>query len=135
MILNRYAQNARILKRIIPITLARSQFVNLRLFCSFGDHIARNKLDIHIIENTKTVIQKLPLISFLRRSLISSGLIPNMLTKKAAWSGLKTTYARKLQKNITAIRRSVPINLNTVHTVRGSRLLFFVIISVQEDKG
>lgn len=66
---------------------------------------------------------------------MSSGLIPNILTKKAAWSGLNTIYARKLPKNITAIRRSDPINLITVHAVIGSRFFFAEIIFIHVDSG
>ena len=116
-----------ILNKNIPITLALSHPRSRFLFWSRGVHMALKRLIIHTIENISTVIPKLPLISFLRSAWISFRLIPKF-TKKLAWSGLKAIYARKLPKNIIAIRRKEPMSLSIVLAVSGSLVFFAVVL-------
>ena len=88
--LNKNAQKLNMENKIIPINPADSHERSLFLLRSFGVQIARKSDRIHRIERMNITTPKLPLINFFRRLAISFGLIPKILIKKVAWSGLKT---------------------------------------------
>lgn len=121
----RNPQKNRIENNSIPSITAIIQERSRFLFRSLGVHIARKSATIQKIERIKIVTQKLPLISFSRRLAISSGFIPKILMKNTACSGLNTTYARKLPKNITETKSIAPAKRINAQKEIGS--LFFWI--------
>jgi len=75
---------------------------------SFLVKIARKRYIIHIIERRNVTTPKIVLTSCFNNRAISAGLIPKPV-KKLACPGLKTIYARKAPKNMSATRRIAQI--------------------------
>ena len=118
------------IKNNIPNTLAINQLTSRRRFCSFGVQIARNKLIMNNPANINSIILKIYLIRSFSSCCTALGVILNVFTKKLAFSGLNTIYARKLPKKIIATRSNDPINFRTVPAVSGSRGFFIDEIAV-----
>lgn len=121
ILLNMNAHAPSVLKRNIPITTARSQFMIRFLFWSFGVQIARKSVIIQTMEKLNTIIPKLPFTRFFRSALRSACLIPKISTKNRACSGWNAIYQSQLPKNITATRRIDPMNFKIVAVDTGSR--------------
>lgn len=130
-ILNRYIQKLINQKSRIPMNVANIHESIFFLLRSFGVQIARKSVTNHTIESTRRTTPKLIVISLLRKSATSCGSIPNVVTKNCACSGLKTIYARKLPKKMSATRKSAPIHLRTVKGLSGS----FIFLGPSEGGG
>lgn len=121
MILNKSAHRLSTENNAIPMRPAVSHERSRFLFRSFGVQIARKSEIIHTIERMNMMTPKLPLMSFFRSVAISLRSIQNIVLKNPTWSGLKTMYARKLPKNITATKKRLPANFIKSQNEIGSR--------------